>query len=130
MIRFLKKVLGFIVASSLFLGSPLMNLTPAWAASSKAVVSEKSLKITNKTIDTYLNSVANKTETKVYFVNGSDIPYLKVDDFAVLFKQIGISMLNNKDFDIRLEKADDNVILMRENNYFVVITFYNSFGIL
>ena len=129
--RKIKKVISAALACTIIFGSTLTaqitasadttTTTATTAESTKA----KSYKLAKKTIKTYLFSTAKeaRTRTPLYYVNGSDVPYMKVEDWADLYKIIAIMGFEKADFDITIKKDGDVVYLVRENDFFMGIDF-------
>ena len=96
------------------------NTSVTTAASKK-----KSVRVTAKNVKWYNRSKDNKFESPIYFVNGTDVPYIEVNDFAVLLYQFYVSN-GNFDYDLDISADGDIVTIKRENGYCCKIDFANS----
>ncbi len=127
--RKIKKVISAALACTIIFGSTLTAQVTASADTTTTAVSEstavKSYKLKKKTVKTYLFSAEKEatTKTPLYYVNGSDVPYMKVEDWADLYKNIAVGAFGKTDFDIKVQKDGDTVYLMRENDFFMGIDF-------
>ena len=116
----IRRTLSAILACTMMLGSSFtIQMTAAadttvTAAESTAV---KKYTIKKKTIPTYFFTAEAKFDTPLYYMNGSDVPYMNVDDWVSLYKIIAVSGLLNKKFDITVEKKEDVVIFTRESGF-------------
>ncbi len=128
MIGKIRKFISTALACSVILCSTLTApLTASADTTTTASVTEstekKTYKITKKNFTWYLYDTEKDHKFKVplYFMNGSDVPYMKIEDCADLYKRCAYEFFNNTDFDITVEKNDDIVFLKRENGYFMCI---------
>ena len=123
--RKLKRTLSAVLACTVILSSSLTAQITAGADTATAAVTDstaaKSYTLTKKNIKTYFFSAAKEkmTKTPLYYVNGSDVPYMKVEDWTELYKTIAVEAYGNTSFDINVKKEGDVVYLVRENGYFM-----------
>ena len=82
----------------------------------------KSVKVTAKNVKWYIESTENKAVSPVYFVNGTDVPYIEINDFIAILAQFYYSY-GNPNFNIDISVEGDLVALTRENGYSCVIDF-------
>ena len=122
----IKRTLSAILVCTMILGSSF-NMQMTAAADNTAVAAEnntaKTYKITRKKLPLYILTADNKTNTSLYFMNGSDVPYMKVDDWVDLYKKLVVEAYGNKKFDITAEKSDDVVIFRRESGFGCALNF-------
>ena len=110
--RKIKKIISAALACTIIFGSTLTAQITASADTTTTAVSEstavKSYKLKKKNIKTYLFSTAKEatTKTPLYYVNGSDVPYMKVEDWADLYKNIAVGAFGKTDFDIKVKKDE------------------------
>lgn len=127
--RKIKKIISTALACTIIFGSTLTAQVTASADTTTTAVSEstavKSYSLTKKNIKTYFFSAAKEaaTRTPLYYVNGSDVPYMKVEDWADLYKNIAVGVFGKTDFDIKVQKDGDAVYLVRENDFFMGMDF-------
>ena len=113
---------ALICAMMLTTATTALNVSSFADNTTVSATESKSYKITQKKVNTYLfTQKANKTP--VCFVNGSDVPYMKIDDFVKFYKEIGQKGYEVSKFDIKLAKKDNKVMLQRENGVTVIIDF-------
>ena len=133
--RKIKKILSAALACTIILGSSLTAQISASSDTTAAVVTEntevKTYKLTKKKLPTYVFNTEkeNTFNTPLYFVNGSDVPYLKVEDWITLYKKAAVSGYGKNDFEVTVKKDenDDNVVyLIRENGFYMGIDFAND----
>ena len=127
--RRFKRIVSAVLASTIILSSSLTAQMTASADTTTTAVSEstavKNYTLTKKNIKTYFFSAAKETTTRtpLYYVNGSDVPYMKVEDWAELYKNIAVGAFGKTDFDITVKKDGDAVYLVRENDFFMGMDF-------
>ena len=127
--RKFKRIVSAALACTIILSSSLTAQITASADTTTTAVSEstavKSYTLTKKNIKTYFFSAAKeaRTRTPLYYVNGSDVPYMKVEDWADLYKNIAVGAFGKTDFDIKVQKDGGAVYLVRENDFFMGMDF-------
>ncbi|MBR5089281.1 MAG: hypothetical protein IK093_07630 [Ruminiclostridium sp.] len=68
----------------------------------------------------YFLSADNKDKGELYFVNGTDIPYMELNDYVTNLKALNG---DKPKFDIKIKANGDKVTLTRETKYSCVIDF-------
>ncbi len=79
----------------------------------------KSYTIKKKTVDLYYETPEDKRKADICFVNGTDIPYMEINDLVGFIKELSY----NPKFNITIKAKGDKVTLVRENKYSCVINF-------
>ena len=74
----------------------------------------------------FMKSKDTKFDMDLYFINDSDVPYIKLDDWASIQVTVAIYGFGYEDYDLEFEADGDIVTLTRENSYPVVIDFAND----
>lgn len=132
--RKFRKFLSAALACTIIISSTLTAPMTASADTTTAVTEStetKTYTITKKKLPTYVFDTGkdHKFKTPLYFVNGSDVPYMKLENWIALYKKCAEIGYSNTDFDVTVQKDkdDDNVVyLIRENSYYMGMDFAND----
>ena len=120
----LKKIVSAAVASAMMLTTAATSLCLTSFADDTAISAPagKSYKITSKNVTWYESTIYNKHKAHVYFVNGTDIPYIEVNDFISVFSQL---QDDNDVMDYKISKSakGDTYTLTRETGYSCTLDF-------
>ena len=103
---------------------------------STTATTSKSYKIKSRKTNLYFLEPSAKIPTKLYFVNGTDIPYMEMNELFDYLSGV-VNLVGFPNFKINIKTKGDKVTLKRENKYPCVIDFaedtvyfqdYNAFG--
>ncbi|MBR4341514.1 MAG: hypothetical protein IKP88_02195 [Lachnospiraceae bacterium] len=101
--------------------------TCTFAYAKEANNSKASYKVESKIVPIYMFAATAEStqDINLYYINGSDVPYMKLEDWTELYKAIAVGVFGKADFDIKIQKDSDEdvVYLVRENNFFMGIDF-------
>ena len=76
--------------------------------------------VEQKSVDMYFLDPETKDKTDIYFVNGTDIPYMDLESFVELVK--AVNAVNPK-YNLKFKAEGDIVTLTRETKYQCIIDF-------
>lgn len=125
--KFRKSLCAAIAGAVLLTSSVGTSLTAYADSTSASVTQTKSFKFARKNMKTYLFMKAPEytTDLSVYFFDSGTVPYLKIDDFAGLFRTVMI-MCGLGDFDFDISKDGDKVRFQRKDGFYVEFDFAND----
>ena len=105
----------------------IMLLAAATGSGSEAAasVAEPSYTITSKTIPYYYVMISEYTtkSVEVYYMNGSDIPYLELEDWIEMQKEVTARSSIAPGYDLTLSKQGDIARITRNNGTNLTINF-------
>ena len=59
-----------------------LNVTAFADSTSVSTTASKSYTVRKKSVDLYVMTTDNKAKADIYFINGTDIPYMDLNDFV------------------------------------------------
>ena len=81
--------------------------------------------IEKRTVDLYLIAPENKFAGNVYFINGTDIPYMEMTELVDVMKNWMV-LLGHTGYDLDFKADGSKITLTRENGYPCVMDFTND----
>ncbi len=120
----LKRIVSAAVASAMMLTTAATSLCMTSFADDTTISApaSKSYKVTKKTVAKYSGSIENKTKSDIFFVNGTDIPYIEINDFIETLTQL-YSIVSRNEFKITSAVEGDVYTLTRETGYYCTLDF-------
>ena len=102
-----------------------MLAVPEISASEPAAAAEATYTITSQTLPVYSMVVSPLTSDtiEVYYINGSDVPYIEVEDWVTLQKQVIKYSLIPGAYELTLTKDGDYVHVTRDNGTGLTVNF-------
>ncbi len=111
---------ALICAMLLTTAATALNVTAYADTSTVSTTASKSYTVKKKSVDMYFTTADNKDKADLYFINGTDIPYMDLNDAIT-----DIKLLNGDKpgFDIKIKANGDKVTLTRDTGVKCVIDF-------